>query len=70
MEKVTDSISGLETKMMNNHKTLMNKVETINRKMDKALHLAKKKWSRVKMKFVITKSKLRKITEAEPDSEK
>ena len=43
MEKVTDSISALETKMMNNHKTLMNKVETINRKMDKALHLAKKK---------------------------
>ena len=41
--KVTNSISALETKMMNNHKTLMNKVETINRKMDKALHLAKKK---------------------------
>ena len=43
MEKVADSISAFETKMMNNHKTLMYKIETINRKMDKALHLAKKK---------------------------
>ena len=42
MEKVTESISALEIKMMNNHKELMNKIETVEKKTDEALQLAKK----------------------------
>ena len=42
MEKVTESISALEIKMMNNHKELMNNIETIKKKTDEALQLAKK----------------------------
>ena len=42
MDKVTESITALEIKMMNNHKELMNKIETVKRKTDKALQLAKK----------------------------
>ena len=37
-----ESISALEIKMMNNHKELMNKIETVEKKTDKALQLAKK----------------------------
>ena len=42
MDKVTESITALEIKMMNNHKELMNKIETVKRKTDKAIQLAKK----------------------------
>ena len=42
MEKVTESISALEIKMMNTHKKLMNKIETVEKKTDEALQLAKK----------------------------
>ena len=42
MDKVTESIRALEIKMMNNHKELMNKIETIKKKTDEALQLAKK----------------------------
>ena len=42
MDKVTESITALEIKMMNNHKELMNKIETVKRKTDEALELAKK----------------------------
>ena len=42
MDKVTENISALEIKMMNNHKELMNKIETVEKKTDKALQLAKK----------------------------
>ena len=42
MDKVTERISALEIKMMNNHKELMNKIETVEKKTDEALQLAKK----------------------------
>ena len=42
MDKVTESITALEMKMMNNHKELMNKIEAVERKTDKALQLTKK----------------------------
>ena len=32
MDKVTENISALEIKMMNNHKELMNKIETVEKK--------------------------------------
>ena len=42
-ETMTESISALETKMMNKHKELMNKIETVEKKeTDKAPQLAKK----------------------------
>ena len=43
MDKVTERTSALEIKMMNNHKELMNKIETVEKKKtDEALQLAKK----------------------------
>ena len=42
MDKVTERISALEIKMMNNHKELMNKIETVEIKTDEALQLAEK----------------------------
>ena len=42
MDKVTESIRALETKMRSNHKELMNKIETVGKKTDEALQLAKK----------------------------
>ena len=42
MDKVMESISALEIKMMNNHKELMNNIETVKKKTDEALQLAKK----------------------------
>ena len=42
MDKVTGSTTALEINMMNNHKELMNKTETVERKTDKALQLAMK----------------------------
>ena len=42
MDKVMESISALEIKMMNNHKELMNKIESVKKTTDKALQLAKK----------------------------
>ena len=42
MNKVTESITALEIKMINNHKELMNKTVTVERKTDEALQLAKK----------------------------
>ena len=42
MNKVTESITALEIKMMNNHKALVNKTETVEKKTDEALQLAKK----------------------------
>ena len=42
MDKVTENINALEIKMMKNHKELMNKTETVERKTDKALQQAKK----------------------------
>ena len=59
MDKVTESITALEIKMMNNHKELMNKIETVERKTDEALQLAKKNEAEIN-EIVITKSKLRK----------
>ena len=38
MDKVTESITALEVKMMNNHKELVNKIETVERNTDQALH--------------------------------
>ena len=43
MDKVTESISALETKMMNNHKELQNKIETKEKKTDEALQTSKEK---------------------------
>ena len=37
MDKVADSITALEIKMMSNHKELMNETETVKRKTYKAL---------------------------------
>ena len=37
MDKVTESITAIEIKMMNNHKKLINNIETIERKTDKLL---------------------------------
>ena len=34
-ETMTESISALETKMMNKHKELMNKIETVERKKNR-----------------------------------
>ena len=42
MDKVMDCNTALEIKMMNNHKELVHKIETNERKIDKALQLAKK----------------------------
>ena len=42
MDKVTESITALEIKMMNNHKELMNEIEAVERKTDEALQLTKK----------------------------
>ena len=42
MDKVMESISELEIKMVKNHKELMNKIETVEKKTDEALQLAKK----------------------------
>ena len=42
MDKVTESITALKIKMMNNRKELMNKIETVKRKTDKAIQLANK----------------------------
>ena len=42
MNKVTESITALEIKMMNSHKALVNKTETVEKKTDEALQLAKK----------------------------
>ena len=42
MNKVTESITALKIKMMNNHKALVNKTETVEKKTDEALQLAKK----------------------------
>ena len=45
MDKVMESIplvTALQIKMMDNHKELMNKIETVKKKTDKALQLAKK----------------------------
>ena len=41
-ETMAESISALETKMMNKHKELMNKIETVEKKNRQALQLAKK----------------------------
>ena len=38
MDKVTESITALEVNMMNNHKELVNKIETVERNTDQALH--------------------------------
>ena len=37
MDKVADSITALEIKMMSNHKELLNEIETVKRKTYKAL---------------------------------
>ena len=42
MDKVTNSITVLQIKMMNSHKELINKNKTVERKADEALQLAKK----------------------------
>ena len=47
MDKVMESITALEIKMMKNHKGLMNKTETIKRKTDEALQLAKKNEAKI-----------------------
>ena len=41
MDKVTKSINALEIKMTSNHKKLMNKFETVEKKTDEALQLAR-----------------------------
>ena len=47
MDKVMESITALEIKMMKNHKELMNKTETFKRKKDEALQLAKKNEAKI-----------------------
>ena len=42
MDKVMESISALENKMMNKHKELQNKIETLEKKQTKHYKLAKK----------------------------
>ena len=43
MDKMTKNISSLEIKMMKNHKELINKIKTVEKKTVEALQLAKKK---------------------------
>ena len=39
LDKVTESITAIEIKMMNNQKKLINNIETVERKTDKLLQL-------------------------------
>ena len=42
LDKVTESITAIEIKMMNNQKKLINNIETVERKTDKLLQLGQR----------------------------
>ena len=59
MDKVTERTSALEIKMMNNHKELMNKIETVEKKKQTKHYNSQRNMKQKQMKLGITKSKLR-----------
>ena len=58
MNKVTESITALEIKMMNNHTELMNKIEIIKKKTHKALRKKKLKINEISNHQVQIKKEL------------